>query len=276
MTSKTLGYFSALAALLVIVPGFLGRRVINTLLYLIDLSVFTLRAVSEWKTRSSLSNRATYQSIVAQLIFSGVDALPAITVLGLAAGVSITAQLFFMLELLGSEQEIIGVITRLVVLEFGSLLTAVVVIGRSGSAIAVDLGNMKLNREIEGLELLGINVNVFFIAPRLLGTAIAQLVLAIYFSCIAVISGIAFQASVVSLSHFKYLAAVPLALYPVDLLVFVLKNISFGLIIGATACYHALRVERSATEVPQEVQRAIVNGLTMIFIFDGLLAVAIA
>lgn len=269
MASRSALYLAA-------VPGFLGRRAIRAVLYVIDLAVFTHRAIREWKARSSLFNRATWHSIVTQLVFSGVDALPAITILGLAAGISITAQLVFVVEVFGTQKEVIGVLTRVVVLELGSLITAIVVIGRSGSAIAVDLGNMKLNREIEGLELLGINVNVFFITPRVMGTAIAQLVLAVYFATFAVVSGVTFMALLVDLSHFKYLAAIPLAFHPADLLGFLLKNLFFGVIIGAAACYHALRVERSVTEVPQETQRAIVNGLSMIFILDGLFAVAMA
>ena len=58
------------------------------------------------------------------------------------------------------------------------------------------------------------------------------------------------------------------------LVLFVIKNLVFGLIIAGTACFHALNVKDSATEVPQQTQRAIVNSLAMIAIFDGLLALA--
>jgi phospholipid/cholesterol/gamma-HCH transport system permease protein len=73
-------------------------------------------------------------------------------------------------------------------------------------------------------------------------------------------------------SYLKYLTEIPLAFDPYDLLLFLLKNLFFGLIIGATACFHGLRVELSTTEVPQQTQRAIVNSLTLIFVLDGLFA----
>ena len=69
--------------------------------------------------------------------------------------------------------------------------------------------------------------------------------------------------------------AIPLAFDPVALIGFIVKNVMFGLIIGAGACYHGLRVGVSPTEVPQETQRAIVNSLVLIFLLDGLMAVVL-
>ena len=266
--------FSRTVAVVNAVPGYVGRRTIHAVFYLIDLTVFTLRAIEEWRSRFSLFNRATWRSTIAQIIFTGVDAIPSVTILALIAGISITAQLIFVVQVFGSETDVVTVITRLVALEMGSLLTAIVVIGRSGSAIVVDLGTMKLNREIEGLELLGINVNDFFITPRLVGAAVAQVALAVYFSTIAVVSGIGFMALLESFGYLRYLEAVPAAIPPGGIALFLAKNLLFGLIIGATACFHAFKIESSITEVPQETQRAIVNSLTIVFLVDGLLVLA--
>jgi phospholipid/cholesterol/gamma-HCH transport system permease protein len=118
-------------------------------------------------------------------------------------------------------------------------------------------------------------VQDYFITPRLVGVGISQLILAVYFAVIAVVSGVFFSALLMSFSHLKYLVAIPLAFDPVALIGFVLKNVMFGLIIGAAASYHGLRVGISPTEVPQETQRAIVNGLVLIFIIDGMMAVTL-
>ena len=251
----------------------LGRQVLRLPRYILELTLFTLQALREWREHTSLRNRATYSSVVSQVIFSGIDAMPPIILLALASGVSITSMLLKNVQVFGSTEDIVTILTEVVALELGSLLTAIILIGRSGSAIAVDLGHMKLNREVEGLELLGINLNHFFITPRLVGTSVSQLVLAIFFSTLSVVSAIAFNATIYSTGYWKYLAEMPLAFDPFHLLLFVVKNLLFGLIIGATACYHALRVENSVTEIPQQSQRAIVNSLSMIFILDGLIAV---
>ena len=257
-------------------PNLIGRRVITTVLYVIDLTVFIAQAMRDWRARSSLFDSAIRHSLVTQVIFAGIDAVPSVTVLALAAGVSITVQLIFIVQVFGTQSDVLSVLTQLVALELGSLLTASVLIGRSGSAMVVDLGNMKLNGEVEGLELLGINVNDFFVTPRLVGTAVSQLVLAVYFSSLALISGIALMAMLESTVYLNYLTEIPTAFDPLDVMFFVVKNILFGLIIGATACFHALQVDRSVTEVPQQTQQAIVNSLTMIFILDGIFVIASA
>lgn len=255
--------------------GWLGRLVMRIVFYQVELTLFVGQALRDWRRHSSLLNRATYRSLVSQLIFTGIDALPTITLLSLAVGLSITAQLILMVQVFGSTADVVNLLSNLVALELGSLLTAIVLIGRSGSAIAVDLGNMKLRGEIEALELLGINVNHFFITPRLLGATIAQLVLAVYFSVLSVVSGVVFSAMLVSGGYLKYLTEIPLAFDPILLIIFIAKNLAFGLLIGAVASYHGLQVSRSVTEVPQQAQKAIVNALSLVFIFDGLLALAV-
>lgn len=252
-----------------------GRQALRLPRYLLELTLFALRALREWREHSRLRNRATYSSLVSQIIFTGIDALPPIILLALASGVSITSMLLKNVQIFGSTTDIVNILSEVVALEMGCLLTAVILVGRSGSAITIDLASMKLNREIEGLELLGINVNHFFITPRLLGTTVSQLVLAIFFSSLSVVSAIVFNATLYSSSYWGYLGEIPLAFNPADLLLFVLKNLLFGLIIGVTACYHGLQVQHSVTEVPQQSQRAIVNSLSIIFLLDGLFAMFI-
>lgn len=254
------------------ISGMVGRQALRLPHYLLDITLFTLQALREWREHSSLRNRATYSTFVSQMIFSGIDALPPIFLLSLASGISITSMLLNNVQVFGSTADIVSILTDVVALELGSLLTAIILVGRSGSAIAIDLGNMKLNREVEGLELLGININHLFITPRLIGTTASQLILAVFFSSLSVISAIAFNATFYSTSYWKYLSEIPLAFDPIDLVLFVCKNLAFGLIIGVTACYHALRVEHSITEIPQQSQRAIVNSLSMIFLLDGFIA----
>ncbi len=249
-----------------------GRAVLDTLIYLIDLTSFTLNALSDWR---GTFNRAAYNTVIAQIIFTGIDALPAISLLALAVGASITAQLILLVQAFGTEADVIRMITQLVGMELSPLLAAIIVIGRSGSAITVDLGNMKLHREVEGLALLGIDIRDYFIRPRLAGVVISQLMLSVYFAVFAIVSGVVFSALFSSASHFRYLVAIPLAFDPMQLIAFILKDLLFGLIIGSAGCFHAMQITASPTEVPQQTQRAIVNSLMLIFIIDGLMALAV-
>ncbi|HET7651346.1 MAG TPA: ABC transporter permease [Gammaproteobacteria bacterium] len=253
--------------------GWTGRRTLSLGGYLLDLTTFIIDALHDWFRRGHLFNRATRQSLTSQIIFTGVDALPVITLLALAVGFSITSQLLTLAQALGSERDAGVLLINIVGTELSSLLTAIVLIGRSGSAIAVDTGYMKLHGEVEALELLGINVREFFVTPRIVGAAIAQVTLAVYFSAIALFGGVYLNGLIfnqLGTHELKHLAA---ALQPDQVAIFILKNLLFGMIIAGTACFHGLRIRHSPTELPQHTQRAIVTSLVLVFMVDGLLAV---
>jgi phospholipid/cholesterol/gamma-HCH transport system permease protein len=216
-------------------------------------------------------NGVIRNSIVTQIIFSGVDSLiPTMLLMSIAIGFSVTAQLILTLQTYGSEKEVVNLLIRFVALELSPLLTAIIVICRSGSAVAVDIGNMSINKEIKGLELLGVDVLVYVAFPRLLGIAISQIVLAVYFSSLLIVLGIFFSALLESSANFKYFFILIASITPLELLAFLFKNMLFGIIIGANSCFHGLRVKYSVTEVPQETQQAIIHSLVAIFFINTL------
>ncbi|HEX5055833.1 MAG TPA: ABC transporter permease [Gammaproteobacteria bacterium] len=255
-----------------LIVGWTGNRCITAVSYVMELTSFIRHSVGDWWRSRGLFNRATYRSLLRQIIFTGVDAMPVVALLALALGVVFTAQLIHLTRRFTDQADIIGTLSFLITFEIGPLLTSMILIGRSASAIAVDLGNMKQHGEIEALELLGININDYLIAPRLVAAAISQLVLAVYFSGIALYGGILFAGSYYSGSYLTYAGRALYALSPMLLMLFILKNIFYGFIIAGTACFHALNLRRSPGEVPQQTQRAIVNGLSIVFVCDGLLA----
>lgn len=256
--------------------GGVGRAAIRSVNYVLDLTYFTTRSIRDWRRRTTLANRATLGTLYGQIIFSGVDALPLVSLFGLATATAVTAQILGLAQAFGNEQQMIRLVVNLVGLELSSLLAAVALVSRTGSAIAVDLGNMKLHGEVEGLELLGISVNDFFVTPRLIGVAISQLALAIYLGAIALFGGVIISSLLNDPRHLDYMLPIATGFHPAALALFAFKNLLFGLIIAATSCFHGLRVVRSPTEVPQQTQGAIVHGLILIFFIDGLLAVVIS
>ncbi len=255
--------------------GWTGHRCITAAAYFFELTAFIRGSVAGWWQWRRHFNRATHRSLLRQIIFSGVDALPVVTLLAVGVGVIFTGQMIHLTSDFTAQADIIRNLSFLITYEIGPLLTAMILIARSASAIAVDLGNMQQQGEIEALELLGININDYLIAPRLVAAAISQLVLAIYFSGIALYGGILFAGSYYSSSYLRYASQAVYALSPAPLLLFILKNLLFGFVIAGTACFHALNLKRSPTEVPQQTQRAIVNALSLVFIFDSLLAIMV-
>lgn len=250
----------------------LGYSVRNTIFTELELVLFAstvLRRGVKYVCQNE-HNGAIRNSIVTQIIFSGIDSfLPTMLLVSVATGIS-AAELILALQAYGSEKEVVNLLIRFVALELSPLLTAIVLICRSGSAVAVDMGNMSINKEIRGLELLGIDVLVYLGFPRVLGIAISQVALAVYFSCVAIVLGIFFSVLLESSSNFKYFFLLIASITPLELLAFLFKNMLFGFIIGSNACFHGLRVKYSVTEVPQETQQAIIHSLVSIFFINVL------
>jgi len=255
--------------------GWPGRQLIRQVLYVINLVTFSTLALRDWFSKNRIFNSRSYSTTVAQIIFTGVDALPTISFLGLATGFIFTFRLISITNSLGGTEDIIDLLITIICLSVGPFLAAVIIISRTGSAIVVDLGNMKLHGEIEALENMGININDYLVAPRIISTAISQLAITVYFTVIALLTGILISALFVNPSHFTLILKISNAFTPYLVSIFVIKNIIFGYVIATVACYNGLRVRGSATEVPQRTTASIVQSLSFVFVIDSLLTLAI-
>lgn len=255
--------------------GWPGRQLIRHVTYVIDLVTFSMLALRDWFSKNKLFDSHSYSTTVAQIIFTGVDALPTITFLGLATGFIFTFRLISISNTLGGTNDIVNLLITVICLSAGPFLAAIIIISRTGSAIVVDLGNMKLHGEIEALENLGININDYLIAPRIISTAISQLAITVYFTVVALLSGILISALFVNPSHFEFIFKISNSFTPYLMSIFVVKNIIFGYVIATVACYNGLRVQQSATEVPQRTTASIVQSLSFVFIIDSLLTFVI-
>lgn len=252
--------------------GWPGRRLIRSLIYVIDLAIFSSLALREWLRNNRLFESRSYQTVVQQIIFTGVDALPTITLLGLVTGFLFTFRLIEVVSSLGGAEETVGLLVTIIGLGIGPFIAAIILISRTGSAIVVDMGNMKLHGEIEGLEMLGININDLLVAPRIIGCAVSQLVVTVYFTLISLVTGIVLSGLFLGAGYYELLITMSSAFKPWMLLIFVGKNLLFGYMIATVACYNGLWVHGSPTEIPQRTTRAIVDCLVFVFIIDGLLA----
>ncbi|MNK01109.1 putative phospholipid ABC transporter permease protein MlaE [compost metagenome] len=206
--------------------------------------------------------------ISAQIYFTGWQALPLVTVLGLATGSVLILQSLSNLSLLGGTQMIGGFLIVMVLREAGPLLVALVVIARSGTAVASEIGNMRANREIEALESMGINPLSFIVFPRVLGGVISVLCLAFYFNLIALVGGFMVTRLLQDMPFAFYSDSLMRAMAPEDFWIFLLKNGFSGMIIFVVSCYQGLSVKKSPHEVPQVTTQAVVNSIIFVVLFN--------
>ena len=176
-------------------------------------------------------------------------------------------------------------VQRIGLLLIGALLIAVLVAAAGYSywsvfnhrflAITDDKVYQSRAMPIEALENMGINISDYLVAPRIIGTAISQLAITVYFTVIALLTGIFISTVFVNTAHLDFIAKIGDSFTPYFIAIFVIKNIIFGFVIGTVACYNALRVKGSATELPQRTTASIVQSLSFLFVIDSLLTFAI-
>ncbi|TXK95512.1 ABC transporter permease [Bathymodiolus platifrons methanotrophic gill symbiont] len=238
-------------------------------LYIIDFTYFLTQSLSVWQPHRHVFNRAVYSSLLGQLIFTGVDAIAMISFLAVLVGVGVTSQLIYIMQAITGASDLSEILARLVISELGPVITGVILIGRSCTAIAVDLGNTKVRGEIQPLEYLGIDVDDYFVVPRIICMVISQITLALYFSIIMVLCGVFFSGFIYDFSAQESLTHLLNMMTVNAIIIFIIKNLVFGLVIGAMACFHGLLVENSPTQVPQQMQKAVVRSLVFLFLADG-------
>ena len=252
---RSTAHFAAGAALS-LVDG-VGRRLVAAVAYTVEVFLLAYLAFRAVAFDRAQGLRAVLRVVSAQIFFTGWQALPLVTVLALAAGGIVVMQASAQLSLIGNADMVGNLMIVVIVREVGPLLTALLVIARSGTAVASELGNMRVGREIEALESLGIDPLSFIVFPRLVGGVISVLCLAFYFDVIALFGGFALTRLLHDMPFEFYAASLARAFGPQDAALFFLKNGFSGVIIFLVACRQGLSVKQSSHEVPNATTTAV-------------------
>lgn len=246
----------------------LGRNMTQNLEYTYQVLMMVYLAIRAAFVDQAQGARTIFGVISAQIYFTGWQAVPIITVMGLAAGGVTILQSQANLSLLGGTEMIGNLLVVIITREVGPLLTALIVIARSGTAVASEVGNMRANREIEALESMGINPLSFIVFPRLIGGVISVICLAFYFNVVALMGGFLITKLLQDMPFNFYIDSLSRAFAMDDVYIFLLKNSFSGMIIFVVSCYQGLLVKRSPHEVPQVTTVAVVNSVIYVTVFN--------
>ena len=222
--------------------------------------LYALPEVVRWPVRNTL---------LKQLYFSGLQSVGAVSVMGFLAGLIMVMQVS---NLVG-RNELLTLHTLIwtMVRELGPLLTAIVIVGRSSSAIASELAAMQVNGEIRSLRRMGISPVAYLVVPRILAMMIASLVLTFCFQVIAIGTGMVVTAWNIDISltgevdHFFEMLSY------LEIFSALLKSLCFGIIVSLVSCYYGLAVKHSMTEIPVSASHAVIRSLLAVFACDGLI-----
>lgn len=246
----------------------LGQKAVTGYGYLAALATLSCQSCVELVAPAKKGQAEAFRIIARQILFTGVDALPVTSVIALLLGIIIITQAGTQLPRLGAGGLVGSIIVVSVIRELGPLLTAFVVMGRSGTAIATELGNMSVTREIVALRLMGIPLSRFVIMPRMVGMIVSMICLTFYFDMVAIVGGYVVAKVQLTVPFYAFVEGVIAALGLSDVVLTVLKATVFGAAVASVCCHHGLSVQSSFTEVPQQTMRAMINSVILCLLLD--------
>jgi phospholipid/cholesterol/gamma-HCH transport system permease protein len=219
------------------------------------------------------AGRVSNQIALRQVFFTGFQALPLVGVIAALVGTTLILQMRMVAAAVPGE--VVGhVLVAVVLRELAPLTTAIIVSGRSGTAIATELGNMKAHSEILALLSLGIDPPRFVVWPRLVGTVVSVVVLTIYFGIIAIASGYLVGTLVSASSLAELRSGFATALGRGDAILFIVKTTGLGLLVGWLACHFGLSVATSPNEVPRRASQAVILSLLLAVGYNAVVTAA--
>ncbi len=210
--------------------------------------------------------------LIRQILFTGFESLKLITLLGLAIGAIIIIQGISLLQNFGQSDLIYTILVIIITKELGPVITAFIIISRSGTAISTELGNMVVNHEVEALSAVGINPIGYLVVPRIFGVVISLFALNLYLNVSGLIGGYIVASFVTPLSFVDFITKLSTKMKVMDVIMGQIKTIVFGFSIGIISCYNGLSVNYASTEVPQRTIKSVVTSLSWVIIFDVMLA----
>lgn len=211
------------------------------------------------------------EELVRQIYFTGASATGGIVLRGAFIGTLIIA---YVIEVLDADAALAVKLLLLVVLrEVGPLIAVVLVVQRSGTAVATELALKEISGEVATLRRLRIDPYDYLVVPRVVGMSVSLAALTLYVQLIAVGGGMVLSSLLIQvplnemLEHFFMLAS------PFDIVYSFVKSLLFGAAIAVIACYHGLHPgSRSINAVPRAAIKAVTEGLLMVMLLNVVLA----
>ena len=252
----------------------IGGKAVGLIRYVWILLAFLYLSLKMLWLGRHLGRRDFASQVLQQVYFTAVQAIGPVVGLALLVGAFAIVEGVGGLGSLSGADNLGRMVTVVVLREVAPLLTGVVVIVRSVTAIAAEIGQMRVSREIEALEQMGIPPIRQLVTPRLVGGLLSLFGLTVLFAAVALLGGFALAQWLVTLPADVFFGAALSAATPHDLAAFLVKVMVGGVGIVLIGCYHGMDVGDAPTEVPVAVSRAALNALIFLVSLHGAVSMA--
>ncbi|MBI5520303.1 MAG: ABC transporter permease [Desulfovibrio sp.] len=210
--------------------------------------------------------------VLHQALVIGVQSLPILLLIGFLMGMIMSFQSVITLQRFGGEIYVPNMLGLVMFREMGPLVTAILLAARSGSAFAAEIGTMRVNEELDALTTMGISPVRFLVGPRILSSLAVVPVMTLFFNFASLVGGALVMLSI-GFPLVTFTSRVFANVTRGDLIGSLIKIIVFSLLVGGVSCLRGLRTGGGADAVGRSTTGAVVAGLVLITVADGLFAV---
>jgi len=257
-------------------PYRVGRHSVNVLKEILVWLSFVGEIIISFVRVLFQPHRLKWGYFLKTLQNNGVNALPIIGFLSLLIGVVLTYQIGLQLKSYGANIYIVNLLGIAVLREFGPLITAIIMVGRTGSAFTAELGLMTANQEIDALKTLGISPVESLVLPKVLGLVFAMPLLVVWADIFGILGGMFMSNIALDINYYTFLQQFPQSVCLLSFVIGLIKAPVFAVIIAAMGCYHGLRVSGSAASVGMRTTKSVVIAISLIIIADAFFSVLLS
>jgi len=208
------------------------------------------------------------RNIFKQMEFVGVKSLFVVVLTGAFTGAVMALQSYNALKRFGAESLVGPTVALSMARELGPVLTGLMVTGRAGSAMATELGTMRVTEQIDALYTMAVNPVKYLVSPRILAGVLMLPVLAIVTDFIGVVGGYVVGVKMLGINSGVYIGRTVDFVKPHDIFDGLIKAAVFGLILSLVACYHGFNTVGGAAGVGDSATKSVVLGCVLILMSD--------
>jgi phospholipid/cholesterol/gamma-HCH transport system permease protein len=217
--------------------------------------------------------KGPWRDISGHLYRIGATALPITALVGFLTGVVLAYLMSRQLRQFGADTFIVNILGLSLIRELGPVLASILIAGRSGSAIAAQIGVMRVTEELDAMRVMGIAQGYRLVMPRAIAMAIAMPLLTVWTTAAALLGGMLAADVAMGLSPGYFIIALPKAVQVANLWLAMGKSVVFGLMIALIGCHYGLRVQPNTQSLGQGTTASVVTSITTVLLIDALFAV---
>ncbi|MEY4884481.1 MAG: hypothetical protein RIS34_2335 [Pseudomonadota bacterium] len=214
-----------------------------------------------------------WRDVSGHLYHIGATALPITALVGFLIGVVLAYLMSQQLRQFGADAFIVDILGISLIRELGPVLAAILLAGRSGSAITAQIGVMRVTEELDAMRVMGIPRGYRLVMPRAIAMAVVMPLITVWTTLAALLGGMLAADLVMGVTPAYFVEALPKAVDVSNLTLAVGKSIVFGLLIALIGCHYGLRVKPNTESLGQGTTASVVTSITMVILVDALFAV---